>query len=99
MQPEHLSFGGGVSETIVNPLVLLMALIAGGLVYVWPRSKAVSVFLAAGLLIPMDQVLLLGGLHFPMMRILILFGIARMIRSKATSNSKIFSGGVTRLDI
>ncbi len=99
MQPEHLSFGGGVSETIVNPLVLMVALIAGILVCIWPRSKAVTAFLAAGLLIPMDQVLVVGGLHFPMMRILILFGIIRMIWSKATSKSKIFSGGLTRLDI
>jgi hypothetical protein len=99
VQPEHLSFGGGVSETIVNPLVLLVAVIAGLLVCFSPRNRAVAAFLAAGLLIPMDHVLVLGGLHFPMLRILILFGIARMIRSKTTSQSEIFSGGMTRLDV
>ena len=98
MQPEHLHFGGGPAQSIINPWVLMVVLIAGVLVLILPRSKAIVPFLTAGLLIPIDQILVLGPLHFPMLRVLLLFGIIRMIQAKTTSNSEIFSGGMTRLD-
>ena len=65
MGPNRLKFGGGVSETVLNPVVMLVVLLAGALIVFWPRKKALSAFLAAGLLIPQDQVLLIGALHFP----------------------------------
>jgi hypothetical protein len=99
MGPDHLKFGGGVSETVLNPAVLVVVLIAGVLICVWPRKKAVVVFLAASLLIPMDQVLLIGPAHFPMLRLLVLFGIIRIVREKAVSKVPVFSHGMNKIDI
>jgi hypothetical protein len=99
MGHEHLKFGGGVSQTVLHPAVLILILIAGVLMIVWPRSKAIVPFLAASLLIPMDQVLLIGPAHFPMLRVLVLFGIVRILRDKASSSRPLFSGGVYKIDI
>jgi hypothetical protein len=99
VEPENLTFGGGVSATIFNPWVLIVVVIAGLLLWFCPRNKAIFVFLTASILIPTDQVLVAGSLHFPVLRILILFGLARMVWATVFSNSKIFSCGMNGIDI
>ena len=99
MAAESLRFGGGVSETVLNPVVALAVLIAGVLICCLPRKKALGVFIAASVLIPTDQVLLLAGLHFPMQRILILFGLIGFFRTKASTKCRMLSGGMNRLDV
>lgn len=99
MEPQHLRFGGGVAESFANPFVLLLVLVVGVLILIWPRGRVIAPFIAAAILIPLDQVLVVGGLHFPMLRVLALFGIARLVRDKLSSKSKIFSGGVNRIDL
>jgi hypothetical protein len=96
--PEHLKFGGGAAASAVNPVVLLIVLIVGVIICVRERKHVIVPFLAASLLIPLDQVVVLGPLHFPMLRVLLLFGMIRMGWGKITSKSEIFSGGMTRLD-
>lgn len=76
-----------------------MVLIVGVLILVWPRKKIIGPFIAAALLIPMDQVLVLGGLHFPMLRLLALFGIARLVRERLVAKHRIFAGGINKLDV
>src|SRR5580704_8482111 len=97
--PINLKFGGGVAESVFNPLVLALVLLAGILVLVCPRAKATVAFLVASLLIPTDQILVIGGLHFPMLRVLVLFGIARMLKERASSKRRLFCGGINRIDI
>lgn len=97
--PQNFKFGGGVSQTILNPWVLVLVLIAGVLICVWPRKKATIMFLAVSLLIPVDQVLLIGPAHFDMLRILVAFGIFRMIREKVASKVRTFSGGINKIDV
>jgi hypothetical protein len=97
--PLNLRFGGGVAENMFNPLVLALVLFAGILVLVCPRSKAIVAFLVTSMLVPKDQILLIGGLHFPMLRVLVLFGIARILREKASSKRRLFCGGINRIDI
>jgi hypothetical protein len=99
LEPQHLRFGGGTVETVLNPIVLLIVLVVGALVLFWPRAKAIAPFIAGSMLIPMDQVLLIGGMHFPMLRLLALFGIARLVRDKLSSKSGIFSGGINKIDV
>jgi hypothetical protein len=94
----NIKFGGGVSATILNPYVLVLILIAGILICVLPRNKAVVPFLVAALLIPTDQVLLIGPAHFPMLRILGLFGFIRIFKDKAVSKKPIFTGGFNKMD-
>jgi hypothetical protein len=98
VEPEHLKFGGGVSQSALNPVVLMVVIIVGILICVRARKQVIGLFLAAGILIPMDQILVLGPVHFPMLRVLLLFGMIRMAWSKMSSKSEIFSGGMNRLD-
>jgi hypothetical protein len=97
--PQNLKFGGGVSETVLHPAVLVFILVAGILICVWPRKKALGAFLAASLLIPVDQVLLIGPAHFPMLRVLVVFGIVRLAKERFTSKLRVFSGGLRALDL
>jgi len=96
--PQNLKFGGGVAGSVVNPAVLVVVLIAGLLILIWPRNKALVVFLSVALLIPIDQIILLGPAHFPMQRLLILFGIARLIKEKISSKARLLSGGINKID-
>ncbi len=99
MRPQNLRFGGGVTETVLNPFVLVLVLIVGVLVLVLPRAKIIAPLLAAFILIPVDQVLLVGGMHFPMLRFVALFGFARLLRDKISARSTVFSGGINKIDI
>lgn len=96
MDPKALGFGR-IDQTVVNPVVLIAVLIAGGLILVGSRQRALAAFLAAAFLIPVGQVLLVGPLHFPMLRVLILFGGVRMLRAKL-SGSRLLGGGWNRID-
>lgn len=99
MVPINLRFGGGASATALNPLVAALILVAGLIVCFGRRDKALIAFLAASILIPMDQVLLIGSLHFPMLRVLLLFGLARIVRTNAWSAKRLFAGGINKLDL
>lgn len=94
----NLDYGGGAAETVVNPVVLALILLAGLLIVFLPRKKTVTPLLVAGMLIPTNQVLVLGGLHFTMLRVLALFGIARMVWAKLSGTNEIFSGGMNGID-
>ncbi len=84
---------------MLNPVVMLLVLVVGVLILVWPRNKALAAFIAASILIPMDQVLVVGGLHFPMLRLLILFGIVRLMREKISGRVRILSAGINKIDL
>jgi len=96
--PENLSFGGGTTQTFLSPVVLVAMIIAGLMICFATRRKALAAFLAAAILIPPDQVLLIAGMHFPMTRILAIFGLIRVLRSKFSGKATIFSGGVNGID-
>ncbi|HTZ75091.1 MAG TPA: hypothetical protein VMB47_14305 [Candidatus Aquilonibacter sp.] len=98
MEPEHIRFGGGAAATMLHPLVAVGVLIAIVLILKLPREKAIVPFLFAVLTIPWGQVAVIGGVHFTMMRILILAGLARAIKSKASSSERWFATGFSRID-
>jgi hypothetical protein len=87
-----------VSGTVLHPAVLIAVLLAGVLMCVWPRRRAIIPFLAAAILIPTDQVLLIGPAHFPMLRLLVLFGIVRIVKEMISSKARLFSGGMNKID-
>jgi hypothetical protein len=97
MEPEHLRFGGGASETQVHPLVLVWMLVAIVLILTLPRWKAITPLLLTFFTVPIGQVVVLGSLHFTVMRILILVGLARMISFGGSSKDK-FGGGFNGVD-
>jgi hypothetical protein len=94
----QMAFGGGVTGSIFSPVALAAILLAGILMLVLPRNKAIVPFFAGAMLIPIDQILLIGPLHFPMLRVLLLFGFARIFWAKVSGRDPIFSGGVNGID-
>jgi len=96
--PENLRFGGGVSETVLNPAVALIIILTGVLICLLSQKKILIPFLLTSFLIPGDQVLVLAGLHFPLLRILILFGMLRIFILKGRGQWSIFSGGLNKID-
>lgn len=98
MQPEHLQFGGGATETILHPLVAILVLIAVALILILPRSKAIAPFLLAFFTIPIGQVLVVGGLHITMHQILILAVLGRMAAHHGQSSEGRLPGGFNALD-
>jgi hypothetical protein len=96
--PDNLRYGGGVSQTLLNPGVAVIIVVAGILLCVLPRRRAIIPFLLTAILLPADQVLVIAGLHFPLLRILILFGMVRIAMTKG-QGQKVLSGGVNGIDV
>ena len=65
MQPKNFQFGGGSSDTVLDPLIAVAMLIAIVLILTLPRHKVITPFLLAFFAIPLPQVIVLGGVHFP----------------------------------
>src|ERR1019366_7815741 len=98
MEPQHLRFGGGATETMLHPLVAVWMLIAIVLILTFPRKTAITPFLIAVFTIPVGQVVVLGGLHFTVLRILILAGLARCATFRRSSSRGKFPGGFNAVD-
>jgi len=86
MEPDKIRFGGGATETLLHPLVLVWMLVAIILILTLPRNKVIVPLLLSFFTIPLGQVVLVGGLHFPVLRILILAGLVRVIASRGLSS-------------
>jgi hypothetical protein len=98
MQPKNFRFGGGLTDTVLHPLVAVAMLIAIGLILALPRKKAVIPFLLAFFTIPVGQVLVLGGVHLTMLQILILTVLGRMAAFRGSASEKRFGGGFNAID-
>lgn len=98
MEPQNMRFGGGAAETAVGPVVILIVFVACLFILFMSRKRAIVAFLAAGILIPTDQVLVIGGAHFPMLRVLALFGLLRVFGRKLLKADHVLSGGVNAID-
>ena len=61
MEPEHLRFGGGATETLLHPLVAVEMLIAIILILCLPRKYAIAPLLFAVFTISLGQVVVFGG--------------------------------------
>jgi hypothetical protein len=96
--PQNLKFGGGISESHMNPVVLVLMLIAIALMLVLPRRYAVVPFLLAIFLTPFGQQIYVAGVHLFVPRILILFGCLRAFLAKVLSHTEIASGGFNSVD-
>jgi hypothetical protein len=99
MPPENLRFGGGASETVLHPIVLVAMLIAMALIFLLPRKQVIWPFLLAAFLIPLGQTILIGGLHFFVIRIIILTIAVRMLASWFISPEGIFGNRLGIFDL
>ncbi|HXM62355.1 MAG TPA: hypothetical protein VN950_15960 [Terriglobales bacterium] len=98
MEPDHIRFGGGATETLLHPLVAVWMVIAIVLILALPRKNAIAAFLLAVFTIPVGQVVVLGGLHFTVLRILILAALARAAGFRASSSRSGLPGGFNAVD-
>src|ERR1700676_1273372 len=99
MQPENLRFGGGASDTVLHPIVLVAMLIAIALIFLLPRKYVLWPVLSATFLIPLGQEILIGGLHFFVFRIIVLAVGVRMLASVFTSPDGVFGKRLGGLDL
>jgi ABC-type multidrug transport system fused ATPase/permease subunit len=90
MQPDNLRFGGGATETVLHPVVLVAMLIAMALIFLLPRKYVVWPFLCSAFLVPLGQSILAGGLHFFVIRIIILTVALRILGSVFSSRDGAF---------
>jgi hypothetical protein len=94
--PSLIRFGGG-PDPYVHPLVIGAVLVAGALILLLPRRHVVVPLLAASLLIPFDQVVLVGPLHWTMLRVLVLLGWVRVLAG-ALSGQRMLNSGFNAVD-
>jgi len=99
MQPENFRFGGGASETILHPIVLVAMLIAMALILLLRRKYIIWPVIAAAFLIPLGQEILISGLHFSVYRIIILTVVVRMLLSMFSSPEGVFGDRLGTLDV
>jgi hypothetical protein len=95
---KHFQFGGGLQETLLHPIVLVAMVVSAILILLLPRKYVIVPVLVTSLLVPLGQQVVMGGLHFFVMRIIILFGCARMLMTKASSQTELLAGGFNSMD-
>jgi len=98
MPPENFRFGGGPTETILHPLVLVAMLIAIALIFLLPRKYVIWPVVSAAFLIPLGQEIMVGGLHFFVYRIIILMVAIRIAVAMFSSPDGVFGGQRNSLD-
>jgi hypothetical protein len=79
--PEHLKYGGGISQTVLHPVVFITLVIAILLMIFLRRDRLLLVVLPTALLIPLGQQIVLGGLHVLVLRVIIMAGLVRAVVS------------------
>ncbi|MHB8652844.1 MAG: hypothetical protein ACYDA9_03095 [Terriglobia bacterium] len=99
MPPDHaISFGGGATETTLNPFVLVAMALAIILVLVLPRKYAVLPLLLITFLVPLKQTVVVGGIHLFVSRIIILAGLVRLVGAKLASQDGVLTSGYNSID-
>lgn len=81
--PGFAAFGGGATESVLHPAVLVALIIAALSIFFLPRRYVVVPLLLGLLLIPSGQNLYLGGVHVYTSRQILLFGWIRVLGSKS----------------
>jgi|ERR1700733_15344820 hypothetical protein len=99
MPPEHArTFGGGLTETSLNPFVLVAMIIAAVLILTLPRKHAIIPLLCIAFLIPLPNAVVVGSVHFFVSRIIILVGLIRVVMVKSTPRERMLAGGFNPID-
>jgi hypothetical protein len=97
MEPQNLRFGGGATDTVLNPLMAMVMAVALILIVCLPRKYAIVPMVLGIFTVPIDQVLVIGGVHFTVMRILILAGLSRW-GSGGMQPTGVFGRGFNSID-
>lgn len=91
-------FAGGLSETLVSPVVLVAMLIAMVLFFALPRRHIIVPVILTTFLIPLGQQFYAAGVHFFVFRLIILAAFIRAMVSKAPQQRSRYAGGWNSID-
>lgn len=94
---DMMRFGGGSSESSMQPVILLILILAIVAILTIPKRSIIIPFILATCLTTFGQQVNIGGAHFFMMRILILVGWVRIARESGLAGSGL-AAGLTRID-
>jgi hypothetical protein len=94
----RLRFGGGVTETVLHPLVAIGIIVAVLLILALPRRIVVMPYLWGIFSVPLGQVAVLGGLHFTAHQIITIAVLVRFLVFPGSSSARRFSGGFNAID-
>lgn len=92
------AFGGGATDSVLSPIVLVGMLIAILFILVLPRRYVVIPFLFFAFLAPGGQQVYAIGVHWLTLRIVVLAGLIRLFREKSSSRGGVFAGGFNSID-
>jgi hypothetical protein len=98
MHPHSPIFGGGATETVLHPAVLVAMLVAMVLFLVLPRKHVIVPVLVTMFLIPLGQQFYVAGAHFFVCRLLILVAFIRAMVSKVPKQKSHYAGGWNSID-
>ena len=94
----HWRYGGGATESVLHPMVLV-AMLVTILVILWsPRKFGLVAFLLSTFLIPGGQEILVSGVHVFVFRIIVLAGLIRAIRALGSRGASLLGGGWNSID-
>lgn len=91
-------FGGGATDSILSPIVVVAMLIAILLIWILPRKYVVVPFLFVVFLVPQGQQVYVLGDHWLAPRVIILAVWIRLARTKFSSQESLFAGGFNSID-
>lgn len=95
-QSNH-TFGGGAAESALHPMVLGILVVAAVLMWKLPRKYVIVPFLVVGILVPLEQQLVVGGLHFMVLR-LVLFCAWLRVLADVRRGDKLLTFGLGNID-
>src|SRR5580698_248456 len=97
--PDQSHFiGGGTTDSVLSPIVLVGMLIGILLMLLLPRRFVIVPFLLCIFLIPLGQQIYLGGVHWLVGRILVLAGLLKISISRVASKGNFLAGGYNSID-
>jgi hypothetical protein len=99
MPPEHArTFGGGVADTALQPVVLAALILALVLIIALPRRYVLWPFLLITFLVPLGQGIVIAGAHFYVGRIVVIAGLLRLASAALNSKGRVLAAGYNSID-
>src|SRR5277367_3491488 len=97
--PEHSHvFGGGASDSTINPAVMVALAVGAVLILVLPRKHVMVPVLFLTFLVPFGQQLYIAGVHFLVFRIVVIIGMLRIAMGSGTPGEPRLAGGSNSID-
>ncbi|MBZ5666375.1 MAG: hypothetical protein LAO30_17405 [Acidobacteriia bacterium] len=97
MPDEHARYGGGVTDSVISPVVLVALVVALILILALPKKKVLIPVLLMTFLVPLGQQLYFAGIHLFVLRIVILVGLARALATRS-GTERFLAGGWNSVD-